>query len=673
MQPERAADLDPANRARLAPSVTSASSGTPGPSAGLPWLPGGARPPRESAGRLRLIHAVSLGAVAVSAAYLVWRAAFTIDLSYWWVALPLLVAEIHNALGLTMFTIALWDVDAGPTVARRETTDLRVAVFVPTFDEPIEVLMPTIAAAVALQPAHETWVLDDGRRPEVEQLAGELGARYLTRPDNLDAKAGNLNHALRVVDADIVAVVDADHVAGPDFLRNTLGYFDDPQIALVQTPQDFYNVDSFEHEARGEGKLFNEEAVFYRVIAAGKNRWDAAFWCGTSALVRTAALRDVGGVATGTVTEDIHTTIRLHRRGWKTVYHNEVLVRGLAPRNATEYMVQRRRWAAGAMQVLRLERPFSAPGLSFGQRLGYATTLWAWWDSWRSLAYVVLPILVIVTGAIPISTPLAVFAPLFLSTLAIQFLALRLLARGYYPPVLSIMFEFLRMPAVLPGTLALLRPRRSRYRVTPKSASEGGRRRTRVPLLMVTLLVAAPLAMVWCALTLTGLSPIEYSEPGVAIGACAFLAANIALLAAAAHRVRSPRFASDRRRGARLPVRVQGTVGGVPCTVLDVSLTGARLACAERPLLEAHGDVVVTLDLPPTPITLAATVRRHAAQLEGGSELGVRFDPAQRTALAQLALALLAERPRTRFHRHGMERVRPTDTRSHFLPEAASA
>ena len=233
-------------------------------------------------------------------------------------------------------------------------------------------LLPTIAAAVELSPTHETWVLDDGRRPAVERLATELGARYLTRPDNTHAKAGNINHALKYVEADVIAVLDADHVAHPDFLRHTLPYFDDPQVALVQTPQDFYNVDSFEHQDRGRKQVFNEQAIFYRVIAPGKNRWGGAFWCGTCALVRLEALREVGGVATETVTEDIHTTVRMHSRGWQTVYHNEVLARGLAARSLDEYLLQRNRWATGAMQVIRTQNPLTTPGLSFGQRLSYA-------------------------------------------------------------------------------------------------------------------------------------------------------------------------------------------------------------------------------------------------------------------------------------------------------------
>jgi cellulose synthase (UDP-forming) len=170
-------------------------------------------------------------------------------------------------------------------------------------------------------------------------------------------------------------VLDADHVPTSAFLRATLPYFDDPAVAFVQTPQDFYNLDSFEHQRRRTGAVFNEEAVFYRVIAPAKNRWQAPFWCGTCALVRTAALRSVGGVATDSVTEDIQTSIRMFRAGWRGVYHNEVLARGLAPDDAASYLLQRNRWALGAMQVLRTENPLFGPGLAPTQRLAFLTTL----------------------------------------------------------------------------------------------------------------------------------------------------------------------------------------------------------------------------------------------------------------------------------------------------------
>ena len=609
------------------PDAPSGLSSLQGIAAALPRFPGAAPPERESAGRKRLVRVVSVSAVLGTLAYLGWRVGFTVDLAFWWVAIPLLVLEFHNALGVAMFTVALWDVDDGPSVPLpRDEFDLRVAVLIPTYNEPEEVLLPTIAAAVALEPAHETWVLDDGRRPEVAALADELGARYLTRADNKHAKAGNLNNALKHVDADIVAVLDADHVAQPEFLRHTLGYFDDSNVALVQTPQDFYNLDSFEHSDRAGRQVFNEQAVFYRVIAAAKNHWKGAFWCGTCALVRVRALQSVGGVATGSVTEDILTTIRMHRRGWQTVYHNEVLARGLAARSLDEYLIQRHRWATGAMEVLRIENPLIVRGLSFGQRLSYATTLWAWFDSWRSLGYIVLPMLVLFTGGLPIDAPIEVFGPIFLAVLGFQFFALRLLARGHYPPFLSILFEFLRMPAVLSGTMALFRRRPRKFRVTPKGRAESKLRRTHVPRLVTVLLAGSALALLWFALTLAGLVPFTYEHPGTAIGVAVFLVANAGMLLASARRIRAPQFAAERRGGARLPVLLVGEIHGQSCEILDLSLTGTRVRLPGS-IEDLPRSLMPTVALSGHDIALRARVNSRAGEAAGPAARGPRGGP----------------------------------------------
>ena len=171
----------------------------------------GSLPPPESPSRRNVIRAIALVAITVTAAYLTWRLTSTIALDWWWVAIPLFVAEVHNAIGLVLFTIALWNVDATvpgePSTTRRRQ---RIAVLIPTYNEPADVLLPTIAATIALKPKHETWVLDDGRRDDVRELAETLGARYLTRPSNEHAKAGNLNNALDHIDADSI-----DHRAFP--------------------------------------------------------------------------------------------------------------------------------------------------------------------------------------------------------------------------------------------------------------------------------------------------------------------------------------------------------------------------------------------------------------------------------------------------------------------------
>jgi cellulose synthase (UDP-forming) len=600
----------------------------------------GSMPPPESIAAKLRIRGVAVAAIVVTAAYLLWRLGGTINLEWWWVALPMFAVELHNAFGLVLYTVALWSLDPDPYPPRTRLRPASVAVLIPTYNEPVEVLFPTIAASVALEPAHETWILDDGRREEVARLASTLGARYLARPDNRHAKAGNLNHALDRIDAEIVAVLDADHVPTARFLTALLPYFEDERIAFVQSPQDFYNLESFEHERRSGGDVFNEESVFYRVIAPAKSRWSAPFWCGTCALVRVSALRSVGGVSTDSVTEDIQTTIRMYRKGWTGAYRNEVVAHGLAPDDAASYMLQRHRWALGAMQVLRQDNPLFGPGLTVAQRMAFLTTLFGWFDSWRTFAYIVLPLAVVATGAVPISAPGEVFAPFFLLTLGLQFVALRLLARGHYPPILSVLFEFLRMPAVLPATLALFSPRRVfRFRVTPKGRTAAGRGRIAPPRLMSVLAAASALGLVWFTATLLGLSPIEYGVPWAAIGAAIFVATNLALLLAAIGRISSVRFAGNRRASARIDTVGLARLDGQPVELADLSITGARVVQpADAPPIS--GRPVLSLEMTGHPVALTSNVRRRTPRPDGGIELGIEFEPGQDRQIARLAVAI---------------------------------
>jgi cellulose synthase (UDP-forming) len=612
----------------------------------LPVFPGGARPRPESSLRQYATRAFAVATIVGSSAYLGWRVGFTVELSAWFVAIPLLIAEFHSLLGLLLYTVQLWDIDVSPPDVGGAAPAGRVAVLLPTYNESAAVLLPAIAAAITLEPAHETWVLDDGHRPWVEMLAADLGAKYLSRPTNEHAKAGNLNYALDSIDADFVAILDADHVASPELLTKTLPYFADSSVAVVQTPQDFYNRDSFEHERGGGERPFSEEAVFYRVIAPGKNRWNAAFWCGTGALVRVAALQSVGGVAVDSVTEDIHTTIRLNRKGWKAVYHNEVLARGLAPTDYAQYALQRNRWATGAMQVLRLENPVFSPGLSFGQRLGFMTTLTGWFDSWRTLIYMLAPILVVLTGVSPIAAPGRVFVPLFLTTFIAQFVALRLLARGYYPPILSLVFEVLRMPAVIPATLTVFRRRRpSSFRVTPKGAATDDLRAS-VPRLLITLTAASVVSFVFFVATLLGFTPLRYGTPAAAIGAALFLCGNTALLVAAGRRIRDPRFSPNRRESHRFDVHLGGRLDGKLCRITDLSMTGCLAHVAGSP--PASGAVAnVDVSLPGESLRLVCVVRRVLAGPPPEIAVGLEFEPGQAVVLGRLAVALFNRGART--------------------------
>lgn len=603
----------------------------------VPSPSGAPLPTPESAGRKALLHTVAITTLLVLSVYLTWRATATIDWSGWWIAVPLLMLEIRAAVGLGLFTVALWDLDVRPPWRPVTETDLRVAVVIPTYDEPIEILLPTVAAAARLSPAHETWILDDGDRAEIKSLADRLGVRYLARPTHEHAKAGNLNHALTRIEADVIAVFDADHVADAKFLRNTLGYFDDPKIALVQTPQEFYNTDSFEHDRGG----FQNERIFYRAIAAGKNRWQAAFWAGTCAVVRTSALMEVGGVATNTVTEDILTTMRMHRRGWKTVYHNEVLALGLAASDASRHLLQRNRWALGAMQVIRAEGPLRGPGLTFAQRIAYATTLLGWFDSWRLFNFLCLPLLVLATGVAPMAVSPDAYIPAFLITTSLSYVSMALLSRGHYRPVLSLTFAIAELPAILPATRSLFLPGTHRFRVTPKGAAE--RSAPNAPRLLWSLLVATVLGTGWGAASLAGLTPTTFREPWVGYGALVFNVINMALIWSAITRIRSPRFWGDQRGAFRFDRVLTATLDGQPCQVQDISVTGARVVIPPlSPSVEVHGPgrLATLLVALPDGVTLSLRCATVGNQRAGESSVGLRFEPGQERQLAMLVPVL---------------------------------
>ncbi len=604
----------------------------------------------EGRGRRRAIRLVAVAAVLLTAVYLAWRVTSTLSGATAWLAGCLLVLETQALVSLSFHAFDLWDLDRVPAAAREAPEDLRVAVLIPTYNEPREVLLPTIAAAVALEPDHQTWVLDDGDRPWVADLAARLGAGYRARTEHADAKAGNINAVLPDLDVDVIAVFDADHVAHAGFLTRTLPYFTDPRVALVQTPQDFYNVDSFEHAEGRRGRRFGEQELFYRALAAGRNRWNAAFWCGTNAVLRLAALRDVGGVATGTVTEDIHTTMRMHRRGWRTVYHNEVLARGLAASSPQQYLSQRRRWGTGAMQVLRAENPAFVPGLTAAQRIGYLSTLLGWFDSWRTLGFLLLPLATVLTGGIPLAAPLSTFLPWFVAVFGAQRLALRLLARGRSTLWHAMLFEMIRLPANLLATLALFSRHDRPFTVTQKGRRGSERSRPAVPRLLVGLLVGHVVAAGWYLATTAGGTPLHYGVPWTAHGAALWLTVNAMILIVAVNRTRSHRFASERRAAVRFEVSGEARMDGRPARLVDISLTGASLlapartsAPGQRFWLEFEVDAS-TLRLPSVVRTVssrpAATARATPADDAEPAQLGVEFENLSASTAAELTLAL---------------------------------
>ncbi len=407
------------------------------------------------------------GFIGVSVWYLTWRlGTFNKDA-------PIFSALVYGAelfgFGTALLHIFMcWRMT--DRVAPPPPIGLSVDVFIPTYNESVELVRKTLLAARAMDYPHKTWLLDDGRRPEMEALARQLGCEYLARADNEHAKAGNLNHALAHSQGEMVVVFDADHAPRRDFLVKTLGYFEDDEVGFVQTPQDFYNLDSYQHRWRGKGRtVWTEQALFFRVIQRGKDYWNAAFFCGSCAIVRRSVLDEIGGFATGTVTEDLHTSLRIHAAAYKSVYHAEPLAFGLAPESIEPFIGQRVRWGQGAMHVWRMEGILTHRGLSLAQRLNYLASALTYFDGWQKGIFYFAPAVVLLTGLLPLLATTPEFLLHFLPYYLLTFWVFEEAGRGYGRSLFIEQYNMARFAAFAWATLALIFPR-MKFRVTAKGA-----------------------------------------------------------------------------------------------------------------------------------------------------------------------------------------------------------
>ncbi len=417
----------------------------------------------------RQLRALAVVAVVWMAVYLGWRIGWSWRGADLWLGVPLLCAELFGIWNLLMLMWFSWRMPA--VSAPRAAGGAAIDVYVCTYDEPLSVVRSTLVGCDALSHPHTTYLLDDGRRPEMAQLAREWGAQYLTRADNAHAKAGNINNALRLTGGELVLLLDADHVPLPNALDALAGYFEDPGLALVQTPHDFYNHDSVQHYEVGR----HEQSVFYSVIMPGKDRHGGVFWCGSGALIRREALLGIGGVATETIAEDFHTTIKLQRAGWRTRYHDEVLIQGLGPHDLGGYLLQRDRWARGNLAVFTTpESPLRARELSRAQRLSYLASLSSYLAGPVRLLTLLVLSAVIWTGQLPLHATLAALAVLWGPATLLSIAAGSALCRGYQSVADTTHFELCTAEIYARALRCALRPGRTSFRVTPKEGVDPG-------------------------------------------------------------------------------------------------------------------------------------------------------------------------------------------------------
>ncbi|MBH0042676.1 UDP-forming cellulose synthase catalytic subunit [Pseudoalteromonas sp. SWXJZ10B] len=428
-------------------------------------------------GQMATIVMITLS-VTTSSRYLWWRYTETLN----WddpLALALggglLLAETYAWLVLILgFFQTINPLERKPVPLPKDT-DLwpTVDVYIPTYNEPLSVVRPTTLAALSIDwPADKlnVYILDDGKRSEFKDFAAEIGVGYLARADNNHAKAGNMNSAMRYTDGEYIAIFDCDHVPARSFLQMTMGQFlKDSKVCLVQTPHHFFSADPFERNLNNHSQIPNENMLFYGLIQDGNDMWDATFFCGSCAVLKRAALDDIGGFAFETVTEDAHTALRMQRAGYKTAYINIPQAAGLATDSLSAHIGQRIRWARGMAQIFRLDNPLMGKGLSIPQRLCYINAMLHFLSGIPRIVFLTAPLALIYFNAYIIYAPfIAIFIYVVPTLIQIKATNSRIQGKYRYSFWGEVYESVLAWYILKPTTVALFNPNKGKFNVTEK-------------------------------------------------------------------------------------------------------------------------------------------------------------------------------------------------------------
>jgi cellulose synthase (UDP-forming) len=477
-----------------------------------------------------------------------------------------------------------------------------VDVLIPTYNEPLAVVRSTVFASMNIDYPHDklhVYVLDDGRRDEFRKFCAEAGVGYVTRDNNRHAKAGNINSALEKMTAPFVAIFDCDHVPTRSFLQVTLGWFvKDKTLGMLQTPHFFYSPDPFEKNLDQFNIIPNEGELFYGILQDGNDLWNATFFCGSCAVLRRTALDEIGGIATETVTEDAHTSLRMQTRGWSTAYINIPQAAGLATESLSSHVGQRIRWARGMIQILRTDNPLFVRGLEWAQRLCYFNAMIHFLYAIPRLIFLTAPLVYMLLGRTNIPGHwMAIMAyampHLFLSNVT-NFRVQGRHRHSFWNEV----YETVLAPYILgPTILALVNPKLGKFNVTAKGGivqekyfdANIARPYVYLILLNVVALMIAPVRFfLW-----------DSTRPGTVAMNVFWILFNMVIVGTAnAVAIEARQLRADVRVPLKLPVEVQLPNGKtIAAESTDISLGGASLKLSSQQILVKGSPLTVVFPL----------------------------------------------------------------------------
>jgi len=382
--------------------------------------------------------------------------------------------------------------------------NMKVAIFTTSSPgEPLSMFDTTLAACSKITYPHTTYLLDDTQDPEFKKLAGKHGAVWLELVGLPGAKAGKVNAALKMVEEDFILIMDPDHIPFPNFLDKVLGYFRDPKIGFVQVAQTYYNqYRSFTAKGAAE-----QTYTFYGPTLMGLFGYSSSVAIGANCTFRKEALLSIGGHGVG-LAEDLITSIRLHAKGWKSIFTPVVVARGLVPEDFGSFCKQQLKWSRGVFEVLFTEIPNLYKGLSFWQLLSYLAISTYYLVGLTTFLYLTIPFLYFWTGILPANMNFGEFViyglPIIIIAVAIYIFVQRWLShpeaeRGFHWR--GMVLKFATWPVFLLGNMLALVNAEIPYIPTAKKAVSGLSPYTRPLILHVVVFVLTLVYIIYSRLT----------------------------------------------------------------------------------------------------------------------------------------------------------------------------
>ena len=394
----------------------------------------------------------------------------------------LILGEVFHLFQILGYCYTVWD--GSYKAIFRKSFNKPVDIFVTVCGEPVEIVRETAEAILKMRypGTFNVYLLNDGyvakkdNWRQIQALADDLGIRCITRKTPGGAKAGNINNALAQTKNEYFVVFDADHVPHESFLEEVMGYFVDPKMGFVQTPQFYKN----QNENMITKIAWQQQTLFFGPIMSGKNRLNSAFMCGTNMAIRRSAIAEAGGMCEFNIAEDFLTSLFIHEKGWNSVYIPKVLAEGLAPEDFLNYYKQQFRWTRGSLEVIFKYNPLTRRGLSMAQKMQYLISASYYLSGAVVLVDALLPVIFLFTGITAIVTSTMALALIFIPYIFLNLYTLQRTSNFSYS-FDAIAFSISSFYIQIKAILAVITNQKTSFAVTSKSQVQGNFLRMTIP------------------------------------------------------------------------------------------------------------------------------------------------------------------------------------------------